>query len=98
MEAVNKSEYGLDLITGVMNHWGHSVSEALEYIEDNFLGEWESLIAYAWSYLEDCGEWDHIPKHLQYYFNIEAYARDLELNGDIIPIGSDEGVYILNNG
>lgn len=97
VEAVNDSSYKLDLITGVMSHMCCSAPDAISYIEDNFHGEFDNLKAYAWDWLESSGDWDLIPKHLQYYFDIESYARDLDLNGDIISIDSSKGVYILAN-
>jgi antirestriction protein len=33
--------------------------------------------------VEDCGLLDEVPENLRYYFDYEAFARDLELNGDV---------------
>lgn len=33
--------------------------------------------------IEDCGLLDEMPENLRYYFDVQRFARDLELNGDI---------------
>lgn len=97
-EAIKNSGHDLELISGVMDELHVSAQEAIEYIEDNYLGEFDSLTAYAWDYLESTGEWDSIPKHLQGYFDIDAYTRDIELNGEVITIGaSNRNIYVLSN-
>ena len=41
---------------------------------------------FAETYISDCGLLDDMPKNLQVYFDIDAYARDLLLAGDITEI------------
>lgn len=60
-----------------------SLSEAKTAIEDNYCGEYESVEDYAYELLNDTTE---IPAHLEYYIDYKAYARDLELSGDIFTI------------
>lgn len=97
-QAVQNSGHELDLITGVMQDRGLDVEEAIEYIDDNYCGEHEDFKAYAWDWLESSGELDSIPKHLQYYFDIEAYARDMDLNGGFITVDADNGnIHVLFN-
>lgn len=48
--------------------------------EDAYMGEFESEQDYAEHLLEETGEINEIPTHLQYYFDYEAYARDLFIN------------------
>jgi len=38
---------------------------------------------YAEQYLSDSGLLDQIPENLRYYFDVEAFSRDMQLNGDI---------------
>lgn len=95
-EAVNNNSYDLELITGVMDYMGHGVAHAVEYIEENYQGEFKDLIEYAWNWLEETGEWDQIPKHLQGYFDIQAYARNLDLNGEMFTVDAPNGnIYVL---
>ena len=51
--------------------------------ESRYLGKYDSWIKYAEDYLDSTGELDSIPEYLQYYFDYEAYARDLRISGDI---------------
>lgn len=95
--AVENSEHDLELITGVMDQRGCTAENAIEYIDDNYSGEFKDLISYAWDFLESVGDFSAIPKHLQGYFDIEAYARDFELNGDIFTVDSANGIYVLWN-
>lgn len=38
---------------------------------------------YADEYIDSAGMLDQMPENLRYYFNMDAFARDLVLNGDI---------------
>lgn len=97
-EAVGNSSYDLELITGVMDHCGHGVAKAVEYIDDNYQGKFKDLTEYAWNWLEESGEFEQILKHLQYYFDIQAYTRDLNCNCDVFTIDAPNGnIYVLWN-
>jgi antirestriction protein len=73
-------EHG-DLIADLLGHLGSKdVDSALEYLEENYAGEWDSL--------EDSGDLNEIPERLRSYFDFEKYARDLELGGDVFTIGN----------
>lgn len=48
--------------------------------EEAFQGEYESEIEFTYQLLDDLGELDSIPKHLQYYFDYEKYSNDLFIN------------------
>ncbi|MEL6257053.1 MAG: antirestriction protein ArdA [Bacteroidota bacterium] len=52
--------------------------------------------AYAEHYLEETGQIEQIPEHLRYYFDYEAYARDLVLGSDIAEFQAPDGTnYII---
>jgi antirestriction protein len=87
-------------------HWTALVGtadleEAAEF-EDAYLGRWDSVKAYAEELLDDFGiERDitaAVPEHLQPYVNVdvEGFARDLELGGDIRVSTGHDGVYIFD--
>lgn len=79
-------EHG-ELIVDLMGHLGlDSVSEAIEYYNDNYAGEHSSLEDFAAEFLEDTGELNQIPVHLRSYFDFESFSRDLELGGDVFRI------------
>jgi antirestriction protein len=71
--------------------------ERLDHFEDAYLGEWQSLTAYAEDLLDDLGLDETIeravPESLQPYVRIdyEGFARDLELSGDLTSVDSTEG-------
>jgi antirestriction protein len=98
VEAVKNSNYDLELITGVMDHMGHGIDHAIEYINDNYVGEFTDLYEYAWSFLEESEGFNQIPKHLQGYFDMQAYVRDLEYNCDVFTVDAPNGnIYVLWN-
>jgi len=74
---------------------------ALVDFEAAFRGTWENVEAYAEDLLEDLGataELERIPEWLQPYVRLDvaAYARDLELGGDICTVRDEEGVHIFD--
>lgn len=90
-------EHGF-IIADLMDHLGGTLDDAIEYMDNNYQGEFDDLESYADQFLEDTGELNQIPKHLRYYFDLKAYARDLELNGDVFTIDSKNGnVHVFYN-
>jgi antirestriction protein len=87
-------------------HWvaleGATTSDLLARFEDAYLGHWESIEAFAESLFDDFGYQEildqAIPEHLQPYlrFDAEAFARDLNLAGDITTSEGDHGIYVFN--
>lgn len=74
---------------------------ALVDFEAAFRGTWESVEAYAEDLLEDLGATialEHIPEWLQPYVRLDvaAYARDLELGGDISTVRDETDVHIFD--
>jgi antirestriction protein len=82
-------------------HCGHD-EDCLNNFEDAYLGEWESVTAYAEELLDDLGYLDRldeiVPDILAPYVNIDidAFARDLELGGDITAIEHSAGVWLFD--
>ena len=76
-------------------------SEVLEGFEDAYLGEWESVEAYAESVVDDLGLADQlervVPRGLAPYVSIdyEAMARDLEMSGELISSEKTDGSGVL---
>jgi antirestriction protein len=87
-------------------HWaalvGTGESDEPEHFEDAYLGHFDSLEAYAEELFDDLGYTqlidDVIPEHLQAYvrLDVEAFARDLELSGDVTSSEGDGGVYVFD--
>ena len=72
---------------------GCGMDQILEQLDDVHLFE-GTAIEYAESYIEDTGLLDQIPESLRYYFDTEAFARDLQLGGDITVIEIDGQSYV----
>jgi antirestriction protein len=76
-------------------------ADRVAQFEDAYRGSWESVEAYADELLSDLGYDKTIdaatPGWLQPYvaFNMEAFARDLTLNGDIVAVQHADGVWIF---
>lgn len=61
---------------------------------DRYRGEYESWRTLAEEILDDTGQLGEIPESLRYYFDYEAYGRDLRLSGDIVE---QDGYYFWGN-
>ena len=69
--------------------------------EEVYRGHWESVTAYAEDFLDLLGAnryIEEVPEYLQPYvkLDVEGFARDLELGGDIITSVGDGGVYVFD--
>jgi antirestriction protein len=88
-------------------HWaalvGTNEPDVLAEFEDHYEGHAESVEAYAEQLLDDMGfgsDFDlagQLPASLQPYvrFDVEGFARDLELSGDIMTSEGDGGIYVF---
>ena len=66
--------------------------------EDIFAGYWDSAEAYAEDFLDSCGMLSELPEWASRYLDVAAYARDLELGGDISELTTSDGrVFIIRN-
>ena len=54
----------------------------VEGFESAYQGQYRNMEEYAEQLVEDCGYLHGMPETLQYYFDYERFARDLEINGD----------------
>jgi antirestriction protein len=89
-------------------HWasliGTNDEEALSRFEDAYLGQWDRLTEYAEELLDDIGVFvgidESLPDHLQPYVtvDVEGFARDMELGGQITTSTGEDGIYIFDGG
>lgn len=76
--------------------------DELARFDDVYLGHWDSVAAYAEELLDDLGLEDlierTIPDHLHAYVtvDVEGFARDLELAGDVTASEGDNGAYLYD--
>jgi antirestriction protein len=63
--------------------WIGATNATESHFENAYLGEADTATEYAERYADDTGMLDGIPENLRYYFDYEAFGRDMEMNGDI---------------
>jgi len=88
-------------------HWaalvGTNEPDVLAEFEDHYEGHAESVEAYAEQLLDDMGFGNNfdlageLPASLQPYvrFDVEGFARGLDLSGDIMTSEGDGGIYVF---
>jgi hypothetical protein len=93
----------VDAVLGVMTD-GYSspdlerlADDVDEWISDRFAGEGGTLQAWVADHLHDTGLFESANEIIQWYFDFELYARDLELGGDISSVRSNGRVLVFWN-
>ena len=56
-----------------------------------------SVLDYAHETVDDCGMLDDMPEFLRRYFDYEAFARDLEISGDVATLEFNGKHYVVTN-
>lgn len=91
-EAIEK--HGYELVNAYLEY--NNDVDSLDDIEDSYIGEYDSFQEYAEQYVEDCDGFNMIPEHLQYYFDFESYAINLEHDYYVVK-SSNYKVHIFKN-
>lgn len=73
----------------------HDLQDAMGAM-DNYHGEYDSELDYAYRYVEDTGMFENVPQTIQNYFDYESFARDLFIN-DLYSVDSKNGVYVFSH-
>lgn len=73
---------------------GVAMDDIQDQLDDVHLTE-GSVTDYAQQYLEDSGLLAEVPESLRYYFDVEAFARDLVLGGDVTTFEVDGTIYVV---
>jgi antirestriction protein len=60
------------------------IDDIINLVEERYCGEYASKEDWADQYLNDTGVLSDLPETMKWYFDYEKYARDCELNGDVI--------------
>lgn len=101
---------GADVAQGITAHdegfvalanWLGVEDATLDRFEQHYRGSWESVPAYVAELFDDLGVQDYlreVPEWLTPYVRIdhEAFARDLELAGDIYAAETSQGVAVFD--
>lgn len=66
-------------------HLGADMADILDQLEDVCLFGGTAK-DHAENYIEECGLLDEMPENLRFYFDVEAFARDMLLSGDVTEI------------
>lgn len=72
------------------NYIVSDLDEAIERVDDMICTGESTMEDVAYSIIEECGMLDSMPDQLKFYFDYEAYGRDLEINGTYLE--DDEGI------
>ena len=91
-------------IAELLIEYGEAASHILDYVggtehfdlakaklEDDYLGEHPALPDWAEEHLEETGLLDALPETLRGYFDVERFARDCELSGDVVSFELSSG-------
>lgn len=79
--------------------YGFDHDEALEAIEDQYEGEYDSLEDWAEERLTEQGLFNDLPDDspLRQYFDFERYAHDMDVGGEIIDIAMNGTLHIFRS-
>lgn len=78
--------------------YGNDLEEALEKLENGDYIVWggcTDMTDVAMAYAEETGLLDSIPESLQYYFDYEAFGRDMDLEGKFVFTDSGNCVQLF---
>lgn len=56
--------------------------------QSSYIGEFDSFTELAEYLVDEQGLLEALPERLQYYFDYEAYGRDLRIGGDVVAEGN----------
>lgn len=73
----------------------YTTEEAEKLLEDHYNGAYESEVDFASSIFEDCYA-NAIPENLKFYFDYEAFARDLFIN-DYFSVEVNGKIHVFSN-
>ena len=78
------SDYEEEIITALIGN-GYSFDDAMNRKDDvYFFSGCSTMAEVAEQYAEETGLLDSIPENLRYYFDFEAYGRDMSFDGEFI--------------
>jgi len=77
----------------LLDHAGYNLENALDNIDDVSLFE-GSAKEYVYDFIDSTGLLDQIPEHLRFYFDFDAFTRDMLLSGDITEVTINNTNYV----
>lgn len=88
---------GEDLVRAIYlaEYLNVSMADILDQLDDVMLFDGDAR-SYVENYIEDTGLLDEMPENLRYYFDVDAFARDMLLSGDINEVEIQGTTYIAS--
>jgi len=80
------------LVTSLIQDYG--IDEAKSKMDDDFIGEFDSVTDLAYQHIDDSGLLHNVDKTITMYFDYKAFGNDLVLNGEVLEF---DGFYFWNN-
>jgi len=71
--------------------------DTYDAFRDAYLGTFRDLEAYAENVVDDAGWLRDAPDTVARYFDYAAFARDLQIGGDVWTADGGEGVFVFDN-
>ncbi len=90
--------HGSDMVNAAVDNFS-TIEEAQTALDENCLGEWESLGDWGAEHLEGQGALEGLSQDLRGHFDFDSYARDEETNGSIwsVELGHNRVAVFQNN-
>lgn len=76
-EQLDATHLDAEVIDAYLDNMGSYGGVDISDIEDAYYGEYDDFTDFAHRFLDDTGDLEQIPENLRYYFDYEAYGRDL---------------------
>lgn len=76
---------------------GTDVATCISQFEEDYQGTYHTIKDFAEQYADDIALLADMPENLRYYFDYEAWGRDLELSGDIFTARTPEGLAVFGH-
>ncbi len=88
------------VFAGLLEHFGgatEGLEEASTAMEEQYQGTFDSLTAFAESFIEEChGDvLAKLPDVLKYHIDYDGIARDLEMGGDVFTVEVENEVHVF---
>lgn len=101
IDEIECSHLDQDIVATIINEYDlieyHDIEDIVEIVERVFVGIYENKTDYAYELLQEIHPETGRNKLLLQYFDYDAFARDLELSGDINFIFYEGGYIVIDN-
>lgn len=88
------SDDEIEVFTTIIDGHTSDFEEALRIVKDgDYMVYWDcpNMSAVAEQYCDECGLLNSMPENLRYYFDFEAFGRDMEIEGTFLELVNSIG-------